>query len=79
MFNNGDSAPSTGIIFAIYTVGQMVGSLWADKVTDRYGRRAGMFVGCCVIVLGTIVISTATGQGQFIGGKSVFNSVRFFY
>ena len=36
---------STGIIFSIYTIGQMAGSLYAGWLCDRFGRRAGMFTG----------------------------------
>ncbi|KDQ20610.1 hypothetical protein BOTBODRAFT_61717 [Botryobasidium botryosum FD-172 SS1] len=70
-FNKGNAATSTGIIFSIYTVGQMAGSLFADKISDRWGRRAGMFAGCCIILCGTAIISTAHSQGQFIGGRFV--------
>ncbi|THH08760.1 hypothetical protein EW145_g2484 [Phellinidium pouzarii] len=70
-FNQGQLGVSTGIIFSIYTIGQMAGSLWAGPLCDRYGRRAGMFVGCVVIMLGSAIISSSMERGQFIGGRFI--------
>ena len=62
---------STGIIFSIYTIGQMAGSLFAGPICDRFGRRAGMFVGCLIIMAGSAVISTSLDRPQFIAGRFV--------
>ena len=62
---------STGIIFSIYTIGQMAGSLFAGPICDRFGRRAGMFVGCLIIMAGSAVISTSLHRPQFIAGRFV--------
>ena len=72
-----DTAPSgkldatTGIIFAIYTVGQMVGSLGASQVCDRFGRRAGMFTGNVIILIATAIIASSSKREQFIAGRFV--------
>jgi MFS family permease len=42
-------APKTGIIFGIYTVGQVVAFFPASYLPDRIGRRRSMFVGNCVL------------------------------
>ncbi|KAI0059166.1 hypothetical protein BV25DRAFT_1918640 [Artomyces pyxidatus] len=70
-FNQGQLDVSTGIIFSIYTVGQMAGSSVAGQICDRYGRRAGMFVGCLTIMLGSAIVSSAEHKNQFIGGRFV--------
>ncbi|KAG8987816.1 hypothetical protein FRB90_003124 [Tulasnella sp. 427] len=68
-FNSGRLGSKTGIIFSIYTVGQMAGSLFAGPICDRYGRRGGMFAGAWGIVAGVAVISSAHTKAQFIGGR----------
>ncbi|KAL5478802.1 hypothetical protein ACEPAI_2079 [Sanghuangporus weigelae] len=70
-FNQGQLDVSTGIIFSIYTIGQMAGSLFAGQICDRFGRRAGMFVGCLTIILGSAIISSAMHRQQFIGGRFI--------
>jgi len=47
--------PDTGIVYAIYTIGNLVGSFFAGPATDFRGRRWGMCIGCSIIVLGTCV------------------------
>ncbi|KAI0052176.1 general substrate transporter [Auriscalpium vulgare] len=70
-FNQGSLGVSTGIIFSIYTVGQMAGSLFAGPLCDKYGRRAGMFTGCLCIMLGSAIIASSEQKKQFIGGRFV--------
>jgi MFS family permease len=69
-FKVGMQGGSIGIVFAIYTVGGIVGSLFAASACDIYGRRFGMFIGSCFIILRTILeATTAHGLGQFMGGR----------
>lgn len=49
----------------------MAGSLWAGPLCDRFGRRAGMFVGCLAIIIGAGVVSTAEARPQFIAGRFI--------
>ncbi|KAF7197216.1 Lactose permease, partial [Pseudocercospora fuligena] len=41
-FHKQETGSSTGIIFAIYTIGSMVGALTTGPIMDMFGRRAGM-------------------------------------
>ncbi|EJD04682.1 general substrate transporter [Fomitiporia mediterranea MF3/22] len=68
-FNQGNLDVATGIIFSIYTFGQMTGSLWAGILCDKLGRRAGMFAGNVVVLIATAVIASAGNRGQFIAGR----------
>ena len=70
-FHVGEQGGGTGIVFAIYAVGNLVGAFFAAHASDRYGRRFGMFSGSCFIILGAILESTAKrgGLGQFMGGR----------
>ncbi|KAI9849668.1 MAG: hypothetical protein M1837_002793 [Sclerophora amabilis] len=61
--------PATGIVYAIYTIGNLVGSFAAGPATDYRGRRVGMFLGCLTIIIGTCVQATSTVIGQFMAGR----------
>lgn len=76
-FHVGMQGGSIGIVFAIYTVGGIVGSLFAASACDMYGRHFGMFIGSCFIILGTILEATAHSLGQFMGGRGVFGRDSF--
>ncbi|KZS89392.1 putative MFS lactose permease [Sistotremastrum niveocremeum HHB9708] len=70
-FNSGRLGPTTGIIFSIYTIGQMAGSFFGGPICDRWGRRAGMFVGCLIIMCGSATIASASLKSQFIAGRFI--------
>ena len=63
-----NGASSTGIVFAIFNVGQMTGSLFV-WIADWQGRRMPIFIGCFGVIIGTIVTATAPSLGVFIGGR----------
>ncbi|TKA75488.1 hypothetical protein B0A49_02019 [Cryomyces minteri] len=59
---------STGIVFAIFNVGQMVGALFV-WIADWQGRKLGIFVGCVGVCVGAVVTATSPTLGGFIGGR----------
>lgn len=61
---------SISLIFSMYTVGQIAGSLFSGQIADRFGRRAGMFTGCFIILIGTSVIASSNSMRQFVAGLS---------
>lgn len=68
---------STGIVFAIFNVGQMVGALFI-WISDWRGRRFPIFIGCLGTCVGAIVTATAKNLSAFIGGRfllSFFTSI----
>lgn len=58
-----------GIVSAIYTVGNITGSFFAGPLSDRWGRRWGMFIGSWVVIVGVIIMTTATGAGSYMAGR----------
>ena len=58
----------TGLVFAIFQIGQMVGALFC-WVADWHGRRWPIFIGCLGTCLGAIVTSVAPTIPAFIGGR----------
>ncbi|KAL2827821.1 hypothetical protein BDW59DRAFT_160131 [Aspergillus cavernicola] len=61
--------PTTGIVYAIYTIGNIVGSFFAGPFTDFRGRRMGMAIGALWIIIGTVVQATCTNLGGFMAGR----------
>lgn len=67
-YNMEKASAGTGLVFSIYNVGQMVGSLFT-WLADWRGRKFGVAVGCVGVIVGTIVTATAKSTGVFIGGR----------
>ncbi|RHZ56953.1 hypothetical protein CDV55_105314 [Aspergillus turcosus] len=63
--------PSTGIVYAIYTIGNIIGSFFAGPFTDFRGRRVGMALGAFFVVIGTIVQATCTNLAGFMAGRFI--------
>ncbi|KAK6453653.1 lactose permease [Scheffersomyces xylosifermentans] len=62
------SASGTGIVFAIFQVGQMVATLFV-WLGDFIGRRNAIFIGSAIVCIGAIVTSVANNTSTFIGGR----------
>ncbi|KAK2792412.1 hypothetical protein FQN52_003347 [Onygenales sp. PD_12] len=58
----------TGIVFAIFNVGQMVGALFI-WIADWKGRRLPIFLGCFGVCIATILTALAPTLSVFIGGR----------
>ncbi|KAI6382224.1 hypothetical protein MCOR25_000813 [Pyricularia grisea] len=71
VFDTGKTGVKVSLIFSMYTVGSIVGAPFAAVLTDKYGRRKGMFCGGVVIILGMIIISTSRTVAQFVIGRFV--------
>ena len=72
-FNVGMQGGGTGIVFAIYSAGNLSSAPFAAAAADKYGRRFGMFLGSFLIVIGTIIEATCKrgALGQFMGGRFI--------
>ncbi|KAM0452765.1 hypothetical protein ACHAO4_005184 [Trichoderma viride] len=70
-FHHTELGSSTGIIFMIYTIGNMIGSLFTGPICDRFGRRAGMMTGAVFIMAGAIVQTAAKSDAYLLGGRFV--------
>jgi MFS family permease len=62
---------TTGIVFIIYNLGQIVSFPFCPLIADGWGRRWCMFIGCVIVLVGTAIQTTANTLGQFIGGRFV--------
>ncbi|KAH8885450.1 lactose permease, variant [Thozetella sp. PMI_491] len=70
-FQAGDKGEKVSVIMSLYTVGSMVGAPFAAILSDKFGRRKGMFVGGIVIIVGMIIVVTANTMAQFVVGRFV--------
>ncbi|KAG4437670.1 hypothetical protein IFR05_006832 [Cadophora sp. M221] len=68
-FGIGRTGSSTGIVFAIYNLGSIPAVLLTGPVNDYFGRRAGMFTGSVIIIIGTCIQAPAVNMHMFMGGR----------
>jgi MFS family permease len=55
----------------IYTIGNMVGSLFTGPICDHFGRRAGMLTGSVLIMIGAAVQTAAQNDSYLLGGRFI--------
>lgn len=60
---------ATGIVFIVYNLGQIAAFPFCGLLADGYGRRACIFVGCLLVLVGTAVQATSSGLSHFMGGR----------
>ncbi|KAF4577145.1 major facilitator superfamily protein [Pleurotus pulmonarius] len=60
---------STSIVFGIFTIGSICGTIPASYFPDKFGRRFSMFFGNAVLIVGAILTANARNEGMFLGGR----------
>ncbi|KAI0131821.1 hexose transport protein [Xylariales sp. AK1849] len=68
-FHHTELGSATGIIFMIYTIGNMIGSLFTGPICDHFGRRAGMATGSVLIMAGACILTAAQNDSYLLGGR----------
>jgi len=68
-FGMSGAGAKTSIIFGVYTIGSLSAVFPAAYIPDRFGRRASMFFGNCMLVIGAGITATAKTKSTFIGGR----------
>lgn len=59
----------TGIISSMYSIGSVCGLPFVGPLTDTWGRRVGMAIGCGFIIMGTILQGVSHQLPQFLAGR----------
>ena len=60
---------SIGAVFALYSVGNILGCLVAAPASDFFGRRYGMIAGSVFVIIGTVIQAAAQNVGMFMAGR----------
>ncbi|KAI1052499.1 hypothetical protein LB507_007495 [Fusarium sp. FIESC RH6] len=60
---------SIGAVFALYSVGNILGCLVAAPASDFFGRRYGMIAGSVFVIIGTVIQAAAQNIGMFMAGR----------
>lgn len=63
------ASSKTGIVFGMYTIGQVVAFFPASYLPDRIGRRWSMLVGNVILMAGAFLTGFSTNMSMFIGGR----------
>ncbi|KAI1768610.1 MFS general substrate transporter [Hypoxylon sp. FL1150] len=67
----GIDSNTEGLLTAVQNLGAIVGSLFAGSIVDKFGRKGGIFTACCIVLVATILHSTATTLAQFFVARIV--------
>lgn len=70
-FGTGTTGSGVSLIFSMYNVGSLLGSFPAAFVADRWGRKAGMWMGAAFIIVGMITVASAENFNTLVGGRFV--------
>lgn len=70
-FGLSQAGASTGLVFALYNIGSIPAVFLTGPVNDRFGRRAGMFTGAVIIIIGTCIQAPAVNMGMFMAGRFI--------
>lgn len=68
-FGAGIVGAKAGYITAMYTIGGVCATPFVGPCSDRWGRRFGMFFGCSVVIIGTIIQGTSRQLPQYLAGR----------
>jgi MFS family permease len=61
-----------GVVTTMYQIGGVVSLPFIGPAADTFGRRFGMWIGCLLVIIGTVIQGIATSQEgvkQFMGGR----------
>ncbi|KAI8721863.1 hypothetical protein NCS52_00328900 [Fusarium sp. LHS14.1] len=70
-FHMKTASASTGLVFAIYGIGTISATPFVGPTNDYLGRRAGMFAGSIIVIVGAVVVGASTSKGMFLAGRYV--------
>lgn len=68
-FGSGLVGSKASLIQGMYTIGGVCALPFVGIVLDNWGRRCGMFVGSCAVILGTILGGTANHMDQLLASR----------
>jgi hypothetical protein len=60
-----------GTVTSMYTVGGFAGSLIADRIMDRFGRRGAIKTNAFLVALGSAVMAASSSVNSLIVGRYV--------
>lgn len=71
-FHGSNQGIWVGIVSSIYQIGSITGIPFSGPALDTWGRRKGIFLGVCVVMLGTLIQGTTVythSLSQFMAGR----------
>ncbi|RLM00075.1 hypothetical protein CFD26_105778 [Aspergillus turcosus] len=70
-FHMQQAGSGTGLVFALYNIGSIPAVVLSGPVNDYLGRRAGMFTGALIIIIGTCIQAPSVNMSMFMAGRFI--------
>ncbi|KAM7206588.1 General substrate transporter [Rhypophila sp. PSN 637] len=67
-FGNPDGK-ELGLLGALYQIGSLASIPFVPIITDNFGRKIPIVIGCVIMIAGSILQGACTSMGQFMGGR----------
>ncbi|KAH8884437.1 general substrate transporter, partial [Thozetella sp. PMI_491] len=58
-----------GLLAALYQIGSLVSIPFVPIITDRFGRKIPIFIGCVIMIVGAILQGSCQNLNTFMGGR----------
>lgn len=68
-FNATIIGAKAGLISAMYSIGGVSALPFVGPLSDTWGRRVGIGIGCLIVILGTILQGTSHEMKQYLAGR----------
>lgn len=68
---NHPKGSTLGLFNAIQNIGGIIGLPFAPYVSDKFGRRAGIFLGACLMIIGAAIQAGAQNMAMFIVARGL--------
>jgi sugar porter (SP) family MFS transporter len=64
-------APMLGLLNNAFAIGSIVSMFIVPWLTDTYGRKPSIIIGCLLMIVGGIITTASTSLGMLIGGRVI--------
>ncbi|CAK7226490.1 hypothetical protein SBRCBS47491_006249 [Sporothrix bragantina] len=70
----GITSKNTGLVAALYVIGNIAGSFLAGPLADHFGRRIGMAVGSGICIIGAVLQTAGQNLHVLMGGRFILGA-----
>jgi len=68
-----------GFIAAVYWIGTLLAFTVVASISNRYGRKTGLYIGLVFVVVGTALQTAATSSAMFVAARAILGVAAGFW